>query len=276
MTRILFFGGTGYLGTALTRTLNDIGFHCFSVGRFYKLNNEMVYLDNQLNVNNLLNQFKPEIIIDGIRQKKDHKGVLGKSISLWITQYFKQVKGNTKLINLGSCAEYGLLDKNNCYFTESHPLKPVSDYGKDKRIVSKIYVESQKEGIIRNFLDLKIFNLYSEEPQKNHFPYYLKSSFLGPKKSVYVNNPLSVRDYMYLNDAVKFIVKLINKDVTGRVNICTGNGISNLEFASHYLAFLQNRRSKQFPDITLKKGKMLPVTRSIGCRAKLQKILEEL
>ena len=165
---------------------------------------------------------------------------------------------------------------NKKCFNENDISIPHTKYGSKKLSISNFYYNSNLRGYFSAFLDLKIFNVYSENPQKDHFPFYLKKLAEEKNDVIKIKNPYCVRDYLHLNDLVKKIVKLIKLNVTGKVNVCSGIGITNLDFASLYLYKIGYNSVKVVPCIEASNKKTKVITKSVGCSRKLENLIESL
>ena len=126
--------------------------------------------------------------------------------------------GCTQWIGCGSQAEYGI--KNNCIL-ESDLCTPVTEYGKTKQMLCK----NAENLCIQNGLNYtwaRIFSVYGPDDHASAFVSYLFHSMLN-NKVPQVSSCSQLWDYLFIEDAAKALIALINKN--GVYNIASGNVI---------------------------------------------------
>jgi len=266
----LFFGGYGYLGRPLSEGLMRQGYRVYAVGKSKAFDiNENSYIEID-GIENLIFKIKPDVIIYGV--KSQFQCDVNKCMSFFniIKMSLGESGNNVYIVNLGSCAEYGFLDDSVDFFYETDTLNPTTDYGIEKKNVSDTLWKFFKN---ENILDLKIFNVYDRTPQFGFFPYYLNVVSKNiDLTEVKIKDPYSVRDYISRDALVTILLRLIQARLTGRVNVCSGIGRTNLEFAQFYLDAI-DREVKLVPCIDTAKETR---TRSVGSVTKLRMLLGEL
>lgn len=121
-------------------------------------------------------------------------------------------------IGFGSQAEYGNLDKK---IIETDPNYPVTLYGKSKLICSKISEElCSTYGINHSWL--RLFSVYG--PDDNHewlIQYLIKKMFTN--SSIDVTKGEQTWDYLYVEDIVEMLIKLMYSKGCGIANLGSGS-----------------------------------------------------
>ena len=138
--------------------------------------------------------------------------------------------GCTQWIGCGSQAEYGI--KNYC-ISEFELCNPTTDYGKTKQILCKNAEDlCIKFGL--NYTWARIFSVYGPGDHASTFISYLFDSMLQ-NNAPQVSSCSQLWDYLFIEDAAKALVALINKN--GIYNIASGKAIQ-LKQVVDQIAFL--------------------------------------
>ncbi len=160
-----------------------------------------------------------------------------KDASLEMLKLFAEF-GGKKAVFAGTCFEY---EFKNTPLEEDGELNPTTVYAQCK---ADLHSKSN-EFCLKNSVDFgwgRIFYVYGKnEHEKRLTPHLFKN--LENNKEVTISYASFVRDYMYSKDIASAFVEFLHSEVTGAVNICTGEGISLAEYAN-YIATLLNK--KQF------------------------------
>lgn len=137
-----------------------------------------------------------------------------------------------RFIGIGSCFEYAT---DTTPRTESDPLAatgPNPMYSHCKLSLAAVSrMACQSAGITWTWA--RIFNCYGEgEPRYKLVPQILRG-LRG--ESIPMSPGEQVRDYLHVGDVAAALVKLVESDMTGPVNICSGRGLTVRQLAQ-YLA----------------------------------------
>lgn len=123
-------------------------------------------------------------------------------------------------IGFGSQAEYGNLDKT---ISENDECNPVTMYGKAKYYCSQISKDLCSSLNI-NHSWLRLFSVYG--PDDNHewlIIYLIKKMLLN--ESIDVTKGDQKWDYLYVEDIISMLLKLVNTNGTGIANLGSGSAI---------------------------------------------------
>ena len=124
---------------------------------------------------------------------------------------------------------YGVPDYNP--IDEKHNVNPNNPY-----MISKWIAEQACSNICRQMkIPLTIFrafNIYGPGLKKGRLISDLLQN-ISNNKDLMLNDPLPIRDYLYINDFIHLIFKLIDKEQpsSGIFNVGSGSSYSNLEVA---------------------------------------------
>lgn len=142
--------------------------------------------------------------------------------SLELMQAFHHA-GGSRLVMTGSCAEYDWSYEG--YFDETRtPLVPRSLYGVSKHAL-RMVVESYCRGQGVSAAWGRIFFLYGvHEPEGKLVASVIRSLLRG--EPARCSHGRQVRDFLYVEDVASALVALLDSDVTGAVNIASGEPVT--------------------------------------------------
>jgi len=126
--------------------------------------------------------------------------------------------GGKRAVCAGTCAEY---DWSHDYLSEdTTPCVPHTLYGRSKQ-ATRLLIETAAPALNLSFAWGRIFFLYGphESPQRL-LPYVITS--LIKDTPALCSNGLQERDFMHVEDVATAFVKLLDSEVTGPVNIASG------------------------------------------------------
>lgn len=269
MSKILLLGGTGFLGNSLLKELENE--HSI---KLMTHNNDSIFNVKKFQGNILKkSSFKTEITSDSIILNL--VGQLTPNLEQFVNS---NIIGGLNLLN--SCIEQKvnqiiLISTINVYgdnfkkpSKENDPLNPKTHYGVVKMINEKIYQYfSESYGI--DISVLRMAGLYGPTKKSGFIPHLLKSINEKSIKPVLYNDGKQYRDLIHVDDAVRGIVKIINKPQKGFqvFNISSGKRHSMKKIVS-----LIETRSKK--NIAIKYSSETPDERCIWADfSKAKKIL---
>jgi UDP-glucose 4-epimerase len=143
-------------------------------------------------------------------------------------------------------AIYGNVKKKS---SENTNPKPISPYGVIKLCLEHLLIYFSKKNKF-DFLILRFSNIYGENSyHKNNLIPNLLKSFTKNKKIFLKKNHYIFRDYIYVQDLVKIIKKLIEKKIKNQTfNLCSGKMYNNNEIFNKINSLFRSR-----PNIKIKK-----------------------
>jgi GDP-4-dehydro-6-deoxy-D-mannose reductase len=233
LNKIVIIGGN-YLTVELEKKFKKNSFRTYVLTRKKKkiFNNCNQYVCNYLNKLQLyrnLEKINPNIIINLVSYYKDNINIsfrtnikLPLNLLSWIER-----KKNSRLILIGSAAEYGDFFKNRKSSPESSPLKPTSVYALTKTLQSLIFLKFYKK-YKSNIILIRIFNLFgkifNKEILVGKINNFIKSK--NKNKILKLGNLSSYRDYISIKEAAKMIATISIKAKKGSIyNVGSGKPI---------------------------------------------------
>jgi len=132
--------------------------------------------------------------------------------------------GGLKIVGIGSCAEYKL--ESSTALSEESVTDPKTAYGKAKLEVCHFLNQLELE-----FLWVRTFFQYGPEDNDAKFIVSLLNAF-QKNLDFDLRDPEGLRDYVFIDDVVEVLYRLIFKGSKGVFNIGTGHSVSGYEVAS--------------------------------------------
>ncbi len=252
---ILVTGGSGFIGSALIEyifsttkynilnvdKLTYASYHSFSK----KITTNKRYTFKKLDIcsnkmSNLLKNFQPDILLhmaaeshvdNSINSPNDfiNTNILGTYNLLKTTKEYlgseSKKKSSFKFINFSTDEVYGdLMDQKIRKFSENTRYNPSSPYSASKASADHLVNAWQRT------YDLPAITINSSNnygPRQHHeklIPLTIKNAISGKKIPIY-GNGLQKRDWLYVEDCSRAILKIINN---GRVGQCYNIGSRNI------------------------------------------------
>jgi nucleoside-diphosphate-sugar epimerase len=228
--KTILIGPTGFLGPAFLEKDPSI----IAVGRDYlklpkHLNNEFFYIESDASFAQLNDlDFQNVIFLIGC---SDHhrlnihptlaieKNVLALSRFLW---YLKQSKRKVnKIINFTTMLQYDT-SKMILPCDESQPRNPMVNNYVMSKYMSELITQQHRDEF--DIIDVRISNVYGPTRllRPDIVPSTIWSLIHNKSASVWTKKPK--RDFIYVEDAIDAVLKLIESDFSGSVNLGTGIG----------------------------------------------------
>jgi nucleoside-diphosphate-sugar epimerase len=132
--------------------------------------------------------------------------------------------GGSKVVGIGSCAEYKF--ESSTALSEESVTDPKSAYGKAKLEVFHFLNQLELE-----FVWVRTFFQYGPEDNDAKFIVSLLNAF-QKNLDFDLRDPEGLRDYVFIDDVVEVLYRLIAKGSKGVFNIGTGHSVSGYEVAS--------------------------------------------
>ena len=232
MVNILVTGGTGFVGSQVTKALADRGHNVSLVSRSATSSHQGLKIRH---TKDLFSADTTELksLLAGVESvvhlawhvdptdyiiSEENWRCLSGSVSLALAA---REMGIQHFVGIGTCIEY---EKTDSVRTPSTPLDPDTPYGAAKAglffALREIFRKSTTE-----FAWCRLFFLHGEgEPPERLVP-YIRSQIAEGKKP-HLRNPSAVRDYLDVRDAGVKIAKVADLRLSGAFNVCSGQPIS--------------------------------------------------
>ncbi len=236
MKKVLVTGGSGFVGRACLSELADRGFEVHAVTRRAPPNSSRTRwhpgdLREPTEVGSLMSRIQPTHLLHLAWYTKpgsfwtspENLEWLDRSIGLF--QMFAQC-GGTRIVATGSCAEY---DWSAGIFQEATtPCRPSTLYGRTK-LAAATYLEAiNGHGLSTSWA--RLFFLYGPGASEQRMPGVVISA-LNRNELAHCSDGTQRRDFLHIEDAGRAIVSLLDSDVTGPTNICSGQATLIREIA---------------------------------------------
>lgn len=232
--KVLITGATGLIGKECLQPLLDKGYEVFAISRKQIKNDNICFLqgtifDNEF-VEKVFKKVKPKYLLNfawitegDYLSSEDNYLFENAGIAL-LKEFVKN--GGKNAVFAGTCFEY---KQENKILTEFSPIESKTVYAKCKNSLrEKGELFSKEQGI--NFAWGRIFYVLGHNEHKTRLMPKLIES-LNSNKDFYIKTPNDVKDYMYSKDIARAFVEILDKNINGTVNICSGQGFSILELA---------------------------------------------
>ncbi len=258
--KILVTGGAGYIGSACTKSLLDLGYKVVVVDNLSGGDKKYVdkraeFVEGDISDNDTLAAAFGGGEISAVMHFAALKSV-GESEEE-PTKYFKNNVGGT--INLlSTMEEYGVGEmvfsssaavytpNDGTPFTEQDKLGAINVYGNCKIIEEMLITELARTGKLRKFAILRYFNVagdaglgYIDKAPENVFPILTNALTSGERFSIFgtdydTRDGTCVRDYIHLTDLVDAHLRALEHEGSGIWNLGTSEGTSVKELVDEF------------------------------------------
>ncbi len=234
--------------------------------KFHKVN-----LINEKKIDKIFKKYRPKIIFHLAGQPgvlyslKYPKTYLINNVNATRSICKISKKYNIKKFIFGSSSSvYG--DQKTFPISETFKENPKNPYAKTKLTSEKIVAKSFKKSKT-SYMIFRFFTVYGSFGRPDMFIHKFLNSIKKNKKITLYNNGLNFRDFTYVDDVVKILIK--NLSITPKkkvLNICRSKPIKT----SHLIYLIEKifRKSIKIQKIGFVKGEML---KTHGCNSSLKK-----
>ncbi len=257
---ILITGGAGYIGSACTKALLNLGYKITVIDNLS--HGDKKYVDERANFIEIdlcnpsdlaraLRAFKIDSVIhlaalksveesEKYPEKYLHNNLIG-TINLLTTMQECEIP---EIIFSSSAAVYAPTDNDTC--KEDDELGAINVYGSCKIKEEKIITELARTGKIKKFSILRYFNVagdaglnYIDKDPANVFSILANSLKSSGKFNIFgtdynTRDGTCVRDYIHLDDLVDAHIKTLEYKDSGIWNLGTSSGISVKELITEF------------------------------------------
>lgn len=232
MKVVLLTGATGFVGRHCIKHLIDADYTVHATFNSTALSdsNEVVWHKVDLlkhdEVESVFEQVKPTHVLHAAWYAEHGKFWTHKVNQEWVKASLNILNISTRnnverIVGVGTCAEY---DWSEAICKENHtPIRPLTLYGQCKAAVEKIFEGYCRDKTLSTAWG-RLFFLYGPYENKNKVIASVILSLLKGEEAL-CSNGEQVRDFMYIEDAALALVKLLDSNVTGAVNIATGTAL---------------------------------------------------
>jgi nucleoside-diphosphate-sugar epimerase len=236
--KVLLTGGTGLIGKEAIPFLCQSGFDVYALTTQTHPSDEKVHwitadLLDWTVVKEVLRNVKPQYLLHfawglskGYITSTTNFDFLQASINL-LKQFAEN--GGSRVAMAGTFAEYG--DNIETLSDTESLVRPMDVYAKCKNFlneISRLYCENNNV----SFAWGRIFSAFGKEWKANRLTVDVINS-LKAKKTITIRSGSLIRDYIYSKDVAAAFVKILDGNVQGNINICTGIETSIHDYVMH-------------------------------------------
>lgn len=251
--KVLVTGGAGYIGSVTTQMLLDEGHETVVFDNLERGHREAVDsrarliegdLRNREDIEKTMMEIRPEAVVHFaayalVGESMEHpEWYFGNNVRGGINLSEAMLKAHVnKIVFSSTCATYG--QPEQCPITEESPQCPTNPYGESKLFFEKILtwygkLYGLKSMFLRYFNACGASDQFGEDhdPETHLIPNVLNVA-LGRQESVRIfgddyDTPdgTCIRDYIHILDLSRAHILALVKDVSGALNLGTGNGYS--------------------------------------------------
>ncbi|MEA9598527.1 NAD-dependent epimerase/dehydratase family protein [Polynucleobacter sp. AP-Sanab-80-C2] len=283
--RVLITGATGVLGRAIITRLssNPRGdLVIYSPGRRDELDPlDLRYCEQ---IFDAIIRTKPDLIIHlaaTFSSDFDEAFTVNVNSAWHILKTIEELSLSTRVLLIGSAAEYGVVSADENPIMESRSLRPVSIYGLTKAWQTDLGYLYATRGV--NVVMARIFNLIGPHLSERLFigrlHRQIKELLSGDRKKIEVGPLSAVRDYISVNDAVTQLLAIADYGEAGEVyHVASGEPITMRDLLAQELAAhgledsiviegvgLSNRQGYDVPSIYAEMSKTMSLLKKWGC-----------
>jgi nucleoside-diphosphate-sugar epimerase len=229
LSNVLIIGGTGYLGCEISLKLTSVGLTVKSASSSNRAD-YTVDLKNPTNLVGLINQFKPDLILNlashglGGNVIEDELIINSRGPSLIVESIQNSNHKNCRFVHFASTLEYGVENSFESKYAES---KSVGTTG----LISNGKFRYENTSIL--FMN----NIYgARQPINRLFKTVVKK--ININEEIILNFPNRQRDFCFENEVIEVISGLLLNEEYNRevITIGTGSSVSVLEFVEEIIS----------------------------------------
>lgn len=259
--KAIITGASGFLGRNLLQYLSKLDCELYTLGRNKVGQYKHYNIEEKINKDSIekaITQIKPDYIFhlagNVVTNNIFNSFAVNTFIAAQILQSLTEnnLDYSTKVVIIGTAAEYGLINPNNLPVSESRSTRPINLYGKSKLAQTEIALSWQNNN--KKLFVLRPFNIIGPG-----MPSHLAlGNFMNQISSMKKNDILktgnldTARDFIDVRDAVKIIWHLAdNENAYGEIiNLCSGKSI-------HLIKLVEKMIKLSRKDIKIKTTKQL-------------------
>ena len=244
MRKVLVTGATGALGHAVVAQLRkDRNCHVI-VTSHSCVNGSDFQLDvrNREKVINLIKNIKPDLVLHlaaTFTNDFDEAYAVNVEGTRHLLDAVQQINFITRVVLIGSAAEYGAVQPEDNPIREDHVLNPISIYGLTKAWqtqLSGLYASRGVDVIVARVFNLDGPNL-SERLFIGRLQKQIDEILKGRKSEIELGPLTAIRDYVSTDDAADQILAIAAHGISGRVyHVASGKPIKMCDILNRYLS----------------------------------------
>lgn len=235
MIKVLVSGANGALGVGLCRHLENT--KEFEV---HKLSRSTLDFESHDNVKRqlkaILERTAPDIVFHLAASFSDDLDVaysVNVQSTRWLLESVTELNAASRIVVIGSAAEYGAVQEADNPIVETQPLRPVTTYGLTK--VWQTHLAQMNARMGADVVVARIFNLDAPGASESLFVGRLRRQIeelkTGKRRQLEFGSLQSVRDYVDVESAVCQLLKISRHGDRGEVyHVASGKPVRMMDF----------------------------------------------
>ena len=284
--KVLVTGAGGFLGTNLVKYLSEYtDYRIFSIG-LNALRRDRFSRETYFQKDLFSSEIRPEImnsidwvfdfasVVGGFKFLNSQSAlIMSRSTTMNLNVLEASRKAGVKKILFASSACVYPRNKNTFIEEDAHPIDPENSYGLQKIFMENVYKEYQKTYGIEIYLP-RFQNIYGpfiqyEGEKAKGLADICRKVILAKDEIELYGDGSQVRDYIYSEDAMEGVLKLINSNIHEPINISSGKAVTIGEYAKEIINALKKNVKINY---TMKKD--TGVSYRISSNTKAKKLLD--
>ncbi len=244
MTRILVTGGAGALGRAVIGLLQRSSeYQVYSIAREVIEGSSHIQCDIRAKQElvTVLESTQPDVILHlaaAFPSDMDEAYAVNVEPAKNILDFIHREKRKTRVVLIGSAAEYGVVSPDENPIFENHVLAPISVYGMSKAWQTQLVALYDCCGV--DVLCARVFNLYGAGVSGKLFAGRLQNQMTevlaGRKASIELGALTAIRDYISTEEAATQLLTIATHGLSGQVyHIASGVPLTMQQFLLNQL-----------------------------------------
>ena len=216
--KALITGSNGFIGKQLREGLTGLG---YSISEFNTADGDISKTElNFQGINHVFHLAGKSFVPDSWKEPKAFYDI-NVTGTLNVLEFCRKTGASLTFM---SSYIYGIPQRQP--IDESHPAKPANPYGHSKLLAEELCLFYQENFKVKTTV-IRPFNIYGANQDK-HFliPHIISQLFDKSSSEIEVLDLAPKRDYLFLDDLIKAIIVLFQKEKTGIYNIGAGYSIS--------------------------------------------------
>jgi nucleoside-diphosphate-sugar epimerase len=250
MKKVLVTGGSGFVGRACFSGLLDRGFEVHAATHRSPPNTAGIRwhrgdLRESTIIGSLMSRIRPTHLLHlawctqpgSFWTSPENPEWLDRSIGLF--QMFAQC-GGKRIVATGSCAEYDW-SAGVCHEATT-PCRPTTLYGRTKLAAATYLNAMSRHGLSTAWA--RLFFLYGPGASDRRMPGVVISA-LSRNVPAQCSDGTQRRDFLHITDAASALVSLLDSDLSGAVNVCSGEAVPIRDMAIRVAELMGKRELLQ-------------------------------
>ena len=226
MKTLLITGASGFFGSAILKQMSEVkDYRIVAVTSGRKKDGFPAYVETETanllsETEQLIERVQPDMLLHLAWGKQDGASRNSDSNIRWLEASFSLLRafidhGGKRFVFAGTSSEY---EDVSGLHQEKPGNIPMSMYGETKKAFSDVAKNyCRRVGV--EFVDVRFFTLYGENDQHEQGAIPMCIRTLMKNEPFICKAPNTIRDYVYVEDAAKAVLRILSSNYTGSVNV---------------------------------------------------------